>query len=97
MKGDQTIEELVQAYDPSNGTIATYCDRHGFTIASFYYWRKKLKRKEQTSFLTIRPVEVTTQTICLRMPSGIELQMSNKSRDEIIEWVIELERAYVEF
>jgi transposase-like protein len=96
MKRNKPIRDLVKSYKPGNLSISEYCDKHGFTAASFYYWRKRLQSKEVSSFVMIQPVIDKVQTIHLRLPSGIEVHLPDMSRSEIIEWTLALEQSYAE-
>jgi len=97
MKRNRSIRTLVQTYQPGVLSINDYCEKHGFTTASFYYWRKRLQEQEQSSFVSIQPVIENLQTIHLRLPSGIEVHVPDMSRKEIIEWTLELERTYAKY
>ncbi len=96
MKRNRPIKNLVQSYQPGNLSISEYCDKHGFTVASFYYWRKRLQGTEEPSFISIQPVIEKVQTIHLRLPSGIEVHLPDMSRSEIIEWTLAIEQSYAE-
>ncbi len=96
MKRKKPIRNLVQSYQPGDLSIHEYCKRHGFTVASFYYWRKRIHQQEISSFVTIQPVIEKVQTIHLRLPSGIEIHLPDLCKGEIIEWTLELEQAYAE-
>ena len=96
MKRKKPIRELVQSYQAGDWSIQEYCKRHGFTVASFYYWRKRVHQQEVSSFVSIQPVIEKVQTIHLRLPSGMEVHLPDMSRSEIIEWTLELEQAYAE-
>lgn len=96
MKRNKPIRDLVQSYEPGDLSINEYCERHGFTSASFYYWRKRIQEQEVSSFVTIQPVIDRVQAIHLRLPSGIEVHLPDLSKSEFIKWTLELDQAYAE-
>lgn len=96
MKRKKSIKILVETYQPGTERISEYCERHGFTPSSFYYWRKRLQSEEPPSFVTIYPIMEKVRTIHLRMPSGVEIHLPDMSRSELMEWAIEFDQAYAE-
>jgi len=96
MKRNKSIKSLVQAYKPGAMKISEYCDKHGFTVASFYYWQRKLTGGELSDFVTIEPIREGVPSIHLRMPSGIEVHLSGMGMNEIMKWTLEIDQVYAE-
>jgi hypothetical protein len=96
MKRKKPIRDLVHSYRPGDLSIKEYCDRQGFTVAGFYYWRLRIQELESTSFVTTQSVLEKLHTIHLCLSSEIEVHLPNMSSSEINEWTLELEQAYVE-
>lgn len=96
MKRYKSIKSLVQAYKPGTMKISEYCDNHGFTVASFYYWRRKLSGGEPSDFVAIEPIREVIPSIHLRMPSGIEVHLSGMSMKELMKFTLEIDQVYAE-
>ena len=96
MKRNKPIRDMVQSYQPGDLGITEYCSKHGFSVASFYFWRKKFQCNDESTFVSIQPVILKAQSIHLRLPSGIEVHLPDLCKCEIIEWTMELEQAYAE-
>jgi transposase-like protein len=96
MKRKKSIKTLVESYQPGTERISEYCERHGFTPSSFYYWRKRLQVEEATSFVSIYPIMEQVQSIHLRLPSGVEVHLPEMTRSELVKWALEFDQAYAE-
>ena len=81
----------IEAWQQSGGTQADYCRKHGLTDKVFSLWKRRFQREnvidasdptrskpKATDFV---PIKVVSQSpsqdqILLRLPNGIELQLS---------------------
>ena len=96
MKRRKSIKTLVEYYQPGTERISEYCERHGFTASSFYYWRKRLQDTDQTAFVSIYPIMEQVRSVHLRLPSGVEVHLPEMTRSELVKWALEFDQAYAE-
>ncbi len=59
-------------------SVAAFCKREGVSIASFYYWRRRLRSADTPQFVPVRLAATTTVEVVLgngrivRMPTGTD-------------------------
>lgn len=54
-------------------TVATYCEQHGISVASYYYWQQKLKRAPKTgNFIKLQAAPSMNRMEVL-LPNGIRI------------------------
>ncbi|WP_353620952.1 IS66 family insertion sequence element accessory protein TnpA [Rhodopirellula sp. JC639] len=53
---------LIQQHEQSDLTIADFCSLHGFSTASFYHWRRKIRSQAsaQREFLAVEVSDPNT-------------------------------------
>ncbi|MCB0335140.1 MAG: hypothetical protein KDD62_02510 [Bdellovibrionales bacterium] len=67
---------LIGDWEKSGETQANFCKRHGVSVATFQYWRQKLKKPE--SFIELMPAVSEQRSggeIELELPHGITLRI----------------------
>ncbi len=65
---------LIEQWHESGKTQQVFCQEHGMTFSTFYYWLKRYRRGiDESSFL---PVEISSGSyIEIRYPGGVILQL----------------------
>lgn len=48
----------MQKYEASGQTAASYCDKHKLSMATFYYWRKKLSQVKEDGDMQFREIKL---------------------------------------
>jgi transposase-like protein len=92
------MESLLQQYESSEQTVAQFCAEHGLKVATFYYWRKKLRVMEaaepaEAGFVAIRS-QPRTGSYRLELSSGFCLRIDGGSPSEVAALIQELDRLY---
>lgn len=100
MKAETTLwAEHVAAAKRESGSARAYAQRHGISLASLYYWQRKLKAgpaagaSEQASkFVTLHVADAAPRSsgCTLVLPSGMRLEMPALPAPE---WLAALGRA----
>ena len=82
MKSNKKLESkwrgFIREWEKSGETQAKFCRRQGVALATFQYWRKKLKQKKSEQFLELLPAvaeENSSKEIELELPHGITLRI----------------------
>jgi hypothetical protein len=90
-------QDRLRRYAHSGVTVAGFCERERVSVASFYYWRRKLADSPQPSSGTAGseqtaqrhqlqafvPVRITqAASIQMRLPNGVELSLP--AGDEVL-------------
>lgn len=82
MKSSNQLESkwrsLIRGWERSGETQVKYCRRQGIALATFQYWRKKLKEKGAGSFIELVPAVSegrSNSEIELELPHGIILRI----------------------
>lgn len=93
-----SMRRHLDAFSNSELTVARYCQQHDLSVATFYYWRRKLVEDhvdDSNSFcqlVTTGPSSPSLMPI-LRLPSGLQLELSGFSLSEIASIILEIESA----
>jgi transposase-like protein len=70
-------QKIIQSWEKSDNSQAEFCQSQGIALATFSYWRKKLRK--EASFLEITPREEKSKEarpeIELVLPHGIVLRV----------------------
>ena len=70
---------LIQQHEQSDLTIVDFCDLHGFSTASFYQWRRKIRSQAapQGEFLAVEVSDPKTSTrnVRVRFPCGTQMEL----------------------
>ena len=81
----------------SGRSVAHFCTEHELNVATFYSWRKKYRSQEEApppeGFCKIIPHQQTA-TKKLRLPSGLELELSGMTTMELSELLLAIDQAY---
>lgn len=96
----QWWRELIDAFDPSESTVAQFCRRHEVSTASFYQWRRKLQgdRRRPTQagpsdatpgFLKVQVSEPQvpesqSALASIRLPRGIRVDVPVHERELLL-------------
>ena len=94
----EEMEALLKQYESSEQTVARFCAEHAVKVATFYYWRKKLRAVEsaeptQSGFVAIRS-QPRTGRYRLELSSGFCLHVEGVSPSEVAALIQELDRLY---
>jgi len=70
----EEILSLIEQWQDSGKPQQVFCQEHGLTYTTFYYWLRKYRRQmEEGSFL---PIEISSESnIEIRYPGGVILQL----------------------
>lgn len=68
----------IEAWSVSGQTKKSYCESHGLSLASYYFWRAEIRRRDAKApiramtrgFLPVRVIPTSTVKIKVRCPSG---------------------------
>lgn len=65
----------MRKYEASGQTAATYCNKHKISLATFYYWRKKLSESQGPRNLQFREIilnpEINVPVIRVQYAHGV--------------------------
>lgn len=78
---------LIQRHQQSDLTIADFCDQHGVSTASFYQWRRKIRKQAQQrgEFFAVEvglPRE-STRDVTVRFPCGTQIELDAADTDNL--------------
>lgn len=70
----EEILSLIEQWQDSGKPQQVFCQEHGLTYTTFYYWLRKYRRQmEEGSFL---PIEISSESnIEIRYPGRVILQL----------------------
>jgi len=80
----------------SGQTVADFCEVHNLKVPTFYSWNRKYDEPEALEpqgFCKIVPRREVAER-CLRLPSGLRLDLVGLSTLEIAELILEIDRAH---
>lgn len=80
----------------SGQTVAAFCEDHDLKVPTFYSWKKKYGQLEAPvleGFCKITPKREVAER-SLRLPSGLRLDLVGLSTTEIVELILEIDRAH---
>jgi len=67
---------LIEQWHESGKTQQLFCQEHGLTFSTFYYWLKRYRREiNESSFLPVEINSLTQSSIEIRYPDGVILQL----------------------
>lgn len=107
MEGDTEFwTSHVEACHREGGAASVYARQHGLTLASLYYWRRKLKLADAlcdgstssvaNKFVALRVVEAVaaaaTEPCTLVLRSGLRLELATLPSPA---WLLAIEQAHV--
>ncbi|MCC7575975.1 MAG: helix-turn-helix domain-containing protein [Methanomethylovorans sp.] len=80
---------LIGRWQESGKTQQAFCQEHGLTYTTFYYWLKRYRRElDESNFL---PVEISSGShIEIRYPGGIILQLPAATKLSIVKQLLTL-------
>ena len=90
------IRHFLDEQPRSGLTVASFCADNGLKVPTFYSWKKKYNKVdsiEPAGFCKIKPKREITER-CLRLPSGLRLELVGLSTAEIASLVLEIDRQY---
>lgn len=67
--------ERLDRFDQSDLTIAEFCQLEGFSTASFYQWRRKLRAGELPDAPAFIPVHLDSSDLAYRADRRIEIDL----------------------
>ena len=92
------MRQHFDTYASSNLTVAAYCQAHEISVASFYYWRRKIAEpardqvsREGFSQIITRPMEEKPRVI---LPGGLQIVVAGLELSVIASLIVEIDRAY---
>ena len=81
--------EIVEKYQSSEMTKKAFCAQEQINPATFYYWFKKYREKDQPNegFITLNST-VKGRSVFIRYRNGVELELpANVSTQQIIQLI----------
>lgn len=88
--------KLIAEQEGGGQKVRPFCSERGITEASFYYWRKRLRKRESVQFalLETRPTDtgITTSAFELVLTSGERLRIGNEADAATLRMVLEVVR-----
>jgi len=89
----------MERYSRSGRSVVRFCAGEGVSVASFYYWRKKLKagprRRPVSGPPTFRPVAVVpaASTVSVYLPGGARIEVDGHDLNAVRTVVAEVTQA----
>lgn len=86
MRKEDKYRELVRLHEVSGLSVKEFCSNQDIARATFYYWRKKIKKeKEPNGFipLLVKPGNTFTQGSILRKPGPQHLPCDQAGADRV--------------
>jgi transposase-like protein len=88
--------KLIAEQEGGGQKVGAFCRERGITEASFYYWRKRLRKRESVQFalLETKPTDTgrTTSAFELLLTSGERLRIGNEVDAATLRMVLEVVR-----
>lgn len=67
---------LIEKWQESGKTQQSFCQEHGMTFSTFYYWLKRYRRGiNESSFLPVEINQSLNTNLEIRYPDGVILQL----------------------
>ena len=83
-KAAQLWAERIAQCQQSNLSAPKFCQSIGYSVTSFYQWKRKLAASpKQSSFLRVQTSEPTKDSIEIKLPSGISILVPVSAVDSI--------------
>ena len=67
--------ERLDRFDQSELTIADFCELEGYSTASFYQWRRKLRVGERSQAPAFIPVDLDSSDLPCTVPGSVEISL----------------------
>ena len=93
----EAIDQFLDEQETSGQTVAAFCADHNLKVPTFYSWKKKYSDANPAlppGFCQLTPRREVAQRT-LRLPSGLQLEITGLSTREIAQLVVEIDRAHV--
>ena len=78
----------MQKYEASGQTAASYCDKHKLSMATFYYWRKKLSQTNEQQNIHFREIklnpDISIPVIRIQYTSGVTILIEGEASPSYI-------------
>jgi hypothetical protein len=88
--------KLIAEQESGGQKVGAFCSERGITEASFYYWRKRLRKRESVQFalLETKPTDAgsTTCAFELVLTSGERLRIGSEVDAAALRTVLEIVR-----
>ena len=88
--------KLIAEQESGGQKVGPFCRERGITEASFYYWRKRLRKRESVQFalLETKPTDTgrTTSALELVLTSGERLRICSEVDAATLRMVLEVVR-----
>ena len=75
--------QRLRRFADSDLTIAEFCRLEGYSIASFYQWRRKLADDDQTDAPTFVPIKILPGDLQQPLPAGFQVDLPGGARINI--------------
>ncbi len=69
---------LIEKWQDSNQTQKVFCQEHEIKLATFHYWQKKYRQREQDNPSGFIPIEISSsgaRVVEIRYPNGVIVQL----------------------
>ena len=90
-------QQHIEAWQTSELTQPAYCQQQKISLATFGYWRTRLKKQpitdgSQDSSVRFLPVQLATQhsSVTLRTPQGISIDLSDGFDPVLLKHVLKI-------
>jgi transposase-like protein len=90
------IRQFLTEQPLSGQTVVDFCEDNDLKAPTFYSWKRKYEQAETPAlegFCKITPKREAAER-SLRLPSGLRLDLVGLSTTEIVELILEIDRAY---
>jgi len=88
--------KLIAEQEGRGQRVGLFCRERGITEASFYYWRKRLRKREPVQFALLETMQTdtgsTTSVFELVLTSGERLRIGNEVDAATLRMVLEVVR-----
>ena len=90
------IRKFLSDQADSGRSVAKFCIEHELNVATFYSWRKKYGHQEEAPPAGFCKIIPRQQAVAkkLRLPSGLELELSGMTTMEVPELLLAIAQAY---
>lgn len=89
---EQFWRETIAAWRASGLSVPAYCRRHQVSVASFYSWRRELRRRDEAAggqravpaFVPVSIIPSCTFQVEVRCPSGHTVSVANADASTLV-------------
>jgi hypothetical protein len=92
----EAIDRFLDRQASSGQCVAAFCAAHQLKVSTFYFWKKKDGGDitgSPSGFCQLMPVGEVVQR-SLRLPSGLQLEITGLTMGQIAELLVEIDRAH---